>query len=768
MSDTKFIRDRRFFEQEMTDQVAEVRKDDVQPLTEPAPRQLGKPVDRYDGYNKLSASAQFTVDRKLPHMLVARTLRCPHPHAQIRAINSSAAEKLRGVVAILHHDNAPPIPWYADSLLFDTHLRYQGEEVAVVAAETEAIANEALSLIQVEYEILPFETRTMEAYKEGAPVYHEEGSVVNGQPSTGGRGDVDAAFASADAIVEGEFKTAVDIHNPLEPHNSVVFWKGSELTVYDSTQGVFNIRNNVAAKLQIPASSVKVIAPAVGGGFGSKLAEGKYTVMAALLAKETGRPVSIALDRKEMNLAVGNRPDSVQRLKASAMSDGTLTAFETDSYGTGGAQRNSAWMNWPFLTLYQCPNLRYTHRSIYTNLGPARPFRAPGHPQGTFALDQMIDMLAEKIGMDPLAFRKHNIAEIDQVSGRPYTSKKLLECYERGAAAIGWTSRRNTQPGTGSGPVKRGIGMASQIWWGGGGPPAGVTVTLNHDGSLDVKCGSQDMGTGTFTILQQTVGEVMQVPLSKIHVTVGETANAPFAPLSGGSQTAPSITPAAYVAAMDIKSALMDALSVAADVPADSLTYADGTITGAEESWTLPEAMNAIGEQTLVRTGMRPANPEGMMVQTFGAQFAEVEVDIETGEVTVKKIVAAHDIGRPLNQKLLENQFHGGIMQGIGMALMEERVVDHNLGKVVSTNLHDYKMPTIKDAPEIEVIVADNIDTTANNLGVKGIGEPPIIPTAGAIANAVYNATGVRMHELPMTPDRVLMALLDAPGRNGQ
>ncbi len=768
MADTKFIRERRFFEQEMTDQVAEVRENDVAPLTDPEPRYLGKPADRYDGYAKLSGSAMFTVDRNLPHMLVAKILRCPHPHAHIRVIRTAAAERLRGVAAVMHQGNAPSIPWYADSQLFDPHLRYAGDEVAVVAAETEAIADEALSLIEVEYEIRPFETRTMEAFNDNAPSYHEEGSVVNGEPSTGGRGDVDAAFASADVIVEGEFTTAVDIHNPLEPHNSVLYWTGGELTIYDSTQGVFPLRNTVAEKLEMPASSIKIIAPAVGGGFGSKLTTSKHTVIAALLAKQAGRPVSITLDRKEMNIAVGNRSDSVQRLKAAATSDGTLTALETDSYGTVGAQRYSSWMNWPFLTMYQCPNLRYTHRSIYTNLGQARPFRAPGHPQGTFALDQVIDMLAEKVGMDPLEFRKHNHADIDQVSGRPYTSKKLLECYERGAAAIGWNTRRSKTPGADPEPVKRGIGMASQIWWGGGGPPAGVTVVLNRDGSLDVTCGSQDMGTGTFTILQQTVAEVMEVPLDRVQVTVGETAGAPFAPLSGGSQTAPSITPAAHVAAVDVKSALLDALQAAAEVPADSLTYADGVITGPDASWTLAEAMAAANEQTLIRTGMRPANPEGMMIQTFGAQFAEVEVDTETGEIVVKKIVAAHDIGRPLNRKLVENQCHGGIMQGIGMALTEERIVDHNLGKVVNANLHDYKIPTASDTPEIEVIIADNIDTTANNLGVKGVGEPPIIPTAGAIANAVYNAIGVRLHDIPMTPDRVLMAILDATGRNGR
>jgi xanthine dehydrogenase YagR molybdenum-binding subunit len=459
-----------------------------------------------------------------------------------------------------------------------------------------------------------------------------------------------------------------------------------------------------------------------------------------------------------MNLTVGNRPDSVQNLRAAGTRDGKLTALETDSCGMVGAHRSGAWMNWPFLTMYDCQNVKFTHRSIYTNLGTARPFRAPGHPQGTFALDQIIDELATKLEIDPLEFRLRNIAMRDQVRDLPYTSKKLEECYRQGAAAIGWASRG--EAGAGPGPIKRGIGMASQIWGGGGGPPAGVTVLLHRDGSVQVVSGTQDIGTGTYTILQQTVAEALEIPLDRIEVKVGFTDGAPYGPLSGGSQTAPSMTPAAWVGAMEIRQAILDGVAVATESAVADLRYANGTVSGSDGSWSLAEAMRMIGEQVLVRTGMRPANPEGMAINSFGVQFADVEVDVETGLVRVKKIVAAHDIGRTLNRKLLENQFHGGIMQGLGMALMEERVVDDNTGKVASVNLLDYRLPTIMDVPEIEVIIVDNIDTTANNLGVKGVGEPPIIPTAGAIANAIHNATGVRMTALPMTPDRVLTALL--------
>ncbi len=762
MARTKFIRDRRFFEDSMSERIAEVPEQDVAPLAEPEPRQLGKAAVRYDAYAKVCGTALYTVDRQLKQGLTARILRCPHPHARLKSIDTRVAERLPGVAAVLHAGNTPAISWYGDSFLFDRHLRYQGDEVAVVAATSAAVADEDLGLIRVDYEELPFETRTMEAFRDGAPTYHDDGALVNGRPATGGRGEVDQALADADAVVEIAFTTEVDVHNPTEPHNSVVAWEGDQLTVYDSTQGIYAVRDQLAETLDMPASSIKVVMPAMGGGFGSKLELGKHTVMAAILAKRTGRPVALALDRREMNLSVGNRPDSVQRLKAGGTRDGKLTVLETDSYGMVGAHRSGAWMNWPLLTMYDCPNVRFTHRSIYTNLGRARPFRAPGHPQGTFALDGIIDELAAALGVDPLAFRLANMAERDQGRDQPYTSKKLEECYRRGAEAIGWAQRRNAVPGTGDGPVKRGIGMASQIWGGGGGPPGGVTVVLNRDGSVRVVSGTQDIGTGTNTILQQTVAEGLEIPLERIAVTVGRTAGAPYGPLSGGSQTAPTMTPAAWVAATEIKDALLAGVAVAADMPVAELSYADGTIRGGGETWNLTEAMRLMGEQTLVRTGLRPANPEGMAINSFGAQFAEVEVDVETGRVRVVKIVAAHDIGRPLNRRLLENQFHGGIMQGLGMALMEERVVDDNTGRVASVNFLDYKIPLVTDTPEIEIIIPENIDTVANNLGVKGIGEPPIIPTAGAIANAVHNATGVRMTALPLTPDRVLSALLAA------
>lgn len=722
---------------------------------------IGRPVPRVEAREKVSGSAVFTFDVQLPNMAHARTLRSPYPHARIRSIGTGRAEALPGVLAVITHKNTPEIAWYSDSFLFDPHLRYAGDEIACVAAVNEAVADRALKLIDIDYEILPFEIDPVKVAEEGTHIFHDEGAVVFGEAETYERGDPDAGWEEADVRLEDTYRTQVVIHNPMEPHCSVVKWEGDDLTVWDSTQAVYDVRDRLAQCFDLPASSVHVITPYTGGGFGSKLEIGKYTVMAALLARKIRQPVRIALDRREQNLAVGNRPDSVQKLKVGVKADGTLTALQLTMYGSAGAYRDRVGCYWPVMTMYQCNNVRIAAYSSYTNLGRSRPFRAPGHPQGTFALDSILDDAAEKIGMDPLEFRLKNYAETSQVPPLPYTSKKLREAYQLGAERIGW-NRRNKVPGSGVGPVKRGIGMASQIWWGGGGPPAAVTVKMNDDGSVRVMAGTQDLGTGTYTILAQIVAEALELPLERIEVTIGDTAVGPFCPLSGGSMTAASVTPAAQDAALQIKDALLSAAAGILEVSEDRLIYKEGIVSSvddAEQSLTVSEIVRQMRERTLVRTGLRAANPEGYIVQSFGAQFAEVEVDTLTGRIRVIRIVAAHDIGRTLNRKLLENQFEGGIIQGMGYALMEERRVDNFTGQVLTTNLHDYKMATIRDAPGIDVIIVPHSDTLANSVGAKGIGEPPIIPTAAAIANAVYNATGIRFKSLPLTPDKVLSAL---------
>ena len=758
----KIVKSKYPFENNFIETLGEVSTEKYKPLPpDDKLKYLGKEISRIDGYDKVSGASGYTFDIDLLHMAHARILRSPYPNAKIKSIDTKEAENLDGVCHILTYKNVPEIKWFRGAtLLFDQHVRYEGDEVACVAAETEDIAVKALKLIKVEYEELPFVVDAGEAMKPDAPKIYESGN-IQGEPAKYERGDVEKGFKEADAVVEETYTTQVVVHNPTEVHCSVADWSDGTLTVYDSTQGIFDVRDDVAKSLDIDQSDVRVIKKYMGGGFGSKLETGKYTVMAALLSKKTGRPVKITLDRKEMNLAAGNRPDSVQKLKGGAKKDGTLTALQQYSYGSVGAYPGGAGCSWPLRTMYKCPNVKTEEYNVFINAGRERPFRAPGHVQGIFGLDSLIDDLADKIGMDPLDFRLKNIAEVDQVFNAPYTSKLLKEAYLKGAEAIDWYKKRKPS-GSGKGPVKKGIGMASQIWWGGGGPPAGAILKLNRDGSVRVIAGTQDLGTGTYTFMAMVAAEILEIPLDRISVTLGDTSAAPFCGSSGGSTTASSVSPAVRDASEKMKEKLLSAAAAIWEIPQEQLIYSDGKVLNGNDKSkqiSIPEIISKMHEQTLITEGAREENPKGYTTNTFGAQFAEVEVDTDTGKVRVLKVVAAHDIGRVLNRKTLENQFHGGIMQGLGYALMEERVIDRNTGKVLTTDLHNYKMPTIADTPDIEIYIVSEGDALLSNTGVKGIGEPAIIPTAGAIANAVYNAIGIRIKSLPITPDKILKAL---------
>jgi xanthine dehydrogenase YagR molybdenum-binding subunit len=759
----KIVKSKYHFEPDLIETIGEVSIEEIKPWgSNDELKIIGKPTSRIDGAVKVSGEAVYTSDVILPNMVYAKILRSPHPNAQIKNIDTSEAEQLEGVLYILTYKNAPEIGWYYNtSYLFDKQVRYQGDEVACVAAESEKIAEDALHLIKVEYENLPFVTDAVEALKDNSPKVHEWGNLPRGNPDKYKRGDVEKGLKEADLVIEDTFTTQVVVHNTTEPHCSVAKWEGSKLTVWDSTQAIFNVRDSIAASLQIPASSVRVIKKYMGGGFGSKLEAGKYSVIAALISRKIKRPVKIVLDRREENLAVGNRPNSIQTLKAGVKKDGTLTALSHHSIGSIGAYPDGAGCSWPLRTIYKCENVSTEEYSVFTNTGKSRAYRAPGHVQGTFGLESLIDIAAEKIGMDPLEFRLKNYTDKDQVYNIPYTSKKLKDAYEKGANAIGW-HRRNKVPGSSNGILKRGIGMATQIWWGGGGPPAYATLKLNRDGSVNVMAGTQDLGTGTYTFIAQVASEVLQLPIEKISITIGDTETCPYCGASGGSTTAASVAPAVRDAAEQMKAKLISGAAAILETSEEKLIYAEGIISvknDPSKKITIHEIISKMRERVLVTTGARSANPEGYMINTFGAQFAEVEVDTFTGKVRVIKIVAAHDIGRVLNPKTLENQFHGGIIQGLGYALMEERKVDSNTGKVLTANLYSYLIPTIMDTPEIEVIIVSEGDSMISSVGAKGVGEPAIIPTAAAIAHAVYNAIGVRIKSLPITPDKVLNAL---------
>jgi xanthine dehydrogenase YagR molybdenum-binding subunit len=543
---------------------------------------VGKPLPRVDAYERVSGSAVYPLDVALPDMLHAAILRCPHAHAQVKSVDTSAAEKMPGVRAVLTgRSPGADIPWYRSrgksySKLFDDRARHEGDEVAAVAAETRAQAYDALKAIRVEYEVLAFVLDPREALKPEAPPIHDGGNRY-GDPSEYRRGDVEAGWAAADAVVEGTYSTACEIHAPMEVHGSVAKWDGNRLTVWDSTQGVFVVQQQVAQALKLPLASVRVLGHYMGGGFGSKLEAGKYTVIAALLAKATARPVKLFLSREETFVNAGNRPANTMKVKIGAKRDGTLTAIEFLSIGSGGAYPNGADTSFLAGDLYTCPNVRTLDENVAINAGRARAMRAPGFPQGAWALEQAMDALADKLGMDPVALRLANVPKVSQKRGnQPYTSTGLAECLAEGAKQFGWSEARKRPKG--DGPIRKGYGVASGMWGYGGGPPATVVVKLFSDGSVNVNTGAADIGTGTKTVMSQVVAEELGVPLEKIQIEHADTGTTQYSGPSGGSKTVPSDMPAARAAAIEVRTKLLKGAADEMKLPVEELALAGGEV----------------------------------------------------------------------------------------------------------------------------------------------------------------------------------------------
>ena len=717
---------------------------------------VGHGKTRVDGAERVSGRAQFTSDIQLPGMLYGKTLRSPYPHARIKNIQIAAAQKIPGVRAVLSYLNIPRMPFFGgQTFLFDETVRYAGDEVACVIADDEEICTDALESISVEYERLPFVLDPEEALRPEAPKVQPGGNLFRGAPDVYERGNVRLGLSEADVIVEDTFRTQSALHNCLETHGSVARWQDDLLTIWDSTQHIFGVRAAVAAILGLPLHKVQVIKKYMGGGFGSKNGIGKYTLLAALGARMTGRPVRIMLDRREENLAAGNRTPCIQHFKIGAKGDGTLTAIDLRIIsGAGAYVLMPPAVGGPARQLYACPNVRTEQCTVFTNTGPMSAFRGPGYVEGTFALESIMDELAQKLGMDPLALRMKNYSVHNQITGQPYSTKGLREAYERGAKEIGWANRSRETKGV----QRRGFGMASQIWGGSGGPPAYALMKLNLDGSAVVISGTQDLGTGTKTVLAQIAAEESGLPIEKITVEIGDTEMGPYAPLSAGSMTLASVGPAVRVAAHDARQQVLEVAAQVLGIPEQSLEVRDGLLhsPALKNPVAIKDVLSELRNFMVIGRGARSPNPEGAHVNTFGAQFVEVAVDVETGEVTVEKVIAVHDSGRVVNPLTLSSQIEGGILQGLGFGLFEQRIADRATGVILNTNLEDYKVATIQDVPEIRQEMVDRPDLQANNLGVKGVGEPPIIPTAAAIANAIADALGIRIKELPITKERIL------------
>lgn len=728
---------------------------------------LGKSLPRVDAYERVSGSAIYPSDYLMSNMLYGAILRSPHPHARVKSIDTEKAEKMPGVRTVISSRTPEgDIVWdrTGDTArkLFETHCRFEGEALAAVAADTPYRAWDAVKAIEVKYEILPFVSDETKALEPDAPKIYSKGNLVS-PAETYSRGDIDRGFSEADVVIEESYRTECEIHTPLEPHGCLAYWDGDLLVVNESTQGVYAVQSKVSEVLGIPLSKIRVIGYYLGGGFGSKLSPGKYTVIAALLARITGRPVKLFLTREETYLCTGNRPPSNMTLKAGVKRDGTITALEFKVTGTGGAYPagGTSLVDWLVRDLYTCSNVRTEATDVYINAGPARPFRAPGHPQGAWALEQMMDSLAEAIGMDPVDFRLKNIPSYSQARGgkMPYTTDGLRECIEKGRDAFRWNERRSKNSRQESeSHIKRGVGMAGCLWIAGdGGPPSTVIVKLFSDGSVNLNMGASDIGTGTKTVMAMVISEELGVKPDMIQIEHADTGTTQYATPSGGSKTIPTEAPAVRSAAVHVKQQLLEMAAEDLDTDLSDLDYEGDEIVSLKDRKKRIGISKISGLKrrgVIVGVGYRNPNIKDKVINPFAAQFCEVEVNTRTGEIRILDFLGTNESGRVMDRLTYDNQVYGGIVMGIGLAMTEVRVLDgERTGKLVNRNWHDYKLPTAMDvALNIASLPVEMPDDEANITGAKGLGEPVTIPTAAAIANAVYDATGVRFRNTPLNP----------------
>jgi xanthine dehydrogenase YagR molybdenum-binding subunit len=716
--------------EEMGGQVAEVNlpasANPNSPYAWPKERRLlSTRVNRIDGPLKVAGRAKYSYDIKRPGMLYGRILRSPHPHARVVSIDLAPALKMPGVKAAVSIAKA------------GGKVMYVGDEVAAVGAAPEDQARDAARAIKVEYEVLPFLASVEQAMQPEAPVVFEGGNVKASQ--TEEEGNLQAGFAAAAHVVEQTYATQVQTHVSLETHGCVCEWEGDKLTAWVSTQAVHGTREGFATSLGIPQANVRVITEHMGGGFGSKFGPDVQGIACARLAKEAKAAVQLMLDRREEHLAAGNRPSAVAKIKAGVSADGMLTAFDGESWGTGGAGASSGF---PLPYIYTFPNRRRVHKDVYINAGQQRAMRAPGHPQGCFITEMLMDELADRVKMDPIEFRIRNLP--------PQAPNAMWrEYFKVGAAKFGWDKRHPTGDPT-PGPIKRGMGCAANRW-GGGGRGTQAQCEILPDGGVVVRCGTQDLGVGTRTLIAIIAAETLGLQVKDIKVELGDS-NYPFSGGSGGSTTAPAVSPAIRVT---VSKALQELGTRVLGVPADQVAASNGRVhvkgnPSKGLSWaeacrklqTTPVSVNAGWEQGLSASG------------SSGVQFAEVSVDIETGVAKVERILCVQDCGLIVNQMAAESQCIGGMVMGVGYALYEDRILDRNTAMQVNPNMEWYLVPGMSDIPKIDIMLMNQPER-----GVIGIGEPPTISTAAAIANAVANAIGVRVRSIPLTPQKVLTAL---------
>jgi xanthine dehydrogenase YagR molybdenum-binding subunit len=682
------------------------------------PKYLSTETLRVDAHEKVTGKAEYAYDVQPKGCLHGQILRSRWPAARIESVDLSAARKMPGVKSVLLVQDVPRT------------VRYYGQEIAAVAAETSDQCEDAIRAIKIKATKTSFVVDPAESLRPGAAAVFE-GEQNASKARTHSEGNAAESMAAAAAVVEVVISTQVEVHHPLETHGNTIDASGDEITCWASTQGITSVRDGLARSMEVPGSKVRVISEHMGGGFGAKFGAGVEAVVCARLSKEAGAPVKLMLSRADNHLSVGNRPSSYQRIKLGADSNGKLVAFELDSFGTAGyasggsSAGGGGGAGFPAPYAYRIADRRTSQVGVAINAGSARAFRAPGHPPASVGMEAAMDELAVKMEIDPVEFRilndTHNIR-----------SKQWPIAAER----FGW-KKKYRKPGSAPGVVKSGVGCAGGEW-GGGGSGTTAEVEIAPDGTVEVRCGTQDLGTGTKTSITVVAAETLGLPLEMIVARVGDTRYPPSGG-SGGSTTTAAVCPAVKVACENAMEALREASGM------DDLSDAN---------WK--KACGRLSPNPLVVQGKWRKGLSGH--GTGGVQMAEVEVDTETGFVKVKKVICVQDCGLLVNQLTAESQANGGIIMGIGYALYEERVLDPLTGIALNPNFETYKLPSMADVPEIDVQFQNMPER-----GVIGIGEPVTIPTAAAIANAVANAIGVRVLGLPITPDKVLNALNKVP-----
>lgn len=724
---------------------------------------VGKPTPRIDAHERVTGKAQYTGDIQLPGMLHARVLRSTVPHAKIVSIDTSKAEKLPGVKAIIHHENAK-VPWSSGGhthqrFIFNNPVRFVGDAVAAVAATTRHIAEDALKLIEVKYERLPHVLDPNEALKPDAPKISTNGNLSVGKgsfsaPITESWGDVEQGFQEADRVFEDTYLTKHTNNAQLERRVSIAAWDGGKLTVYASTQGVSNARTDIAKDFGLPLSRVRVVSRYMGGGFGNKNQAQDYDYMAAVLARVTGQPVKLEFTREDDYIGMHGRWASEQRYKVGVKKDGTITAVQLDAVTNVGAYRKQSG-NLSGTDFYQIPNFRKIIKPVHTNTVVGANYRAPAYPQSVFGFASLLDHIAHELGVNPLDMFLRN--RIQKYKAKiPFTSNHLEECIIEGAKRIGWKEKWH-KPGAAPGVKKHGIGMAL------GGYPfrpglGAATIRINPDGTAHLLVGVTDIGTGAKSTMAIIAAEALGIPLHQIQVTNGDTDVTPYSVGESGSRTTSFTGPAVIAAADDVRRQIFAVAAPQLKVKPEELDLRDGQVfvkANPSQRMALSRAVARAGELI----GRATTNPSFKDVEgkSFAAHFAEVEVDTVTGHVSITRYVAAHDSGIILNRMAAESQIMGGIVQGIGMAFSEELITDKVTATPINPNYRDAKVPTHLEAPNVEVIFIEHYDPYGP-FGGKCVGEPPITPAVATIANAIFNATGKRIKELPMTPDKILQA----------